>query len=183
MNELKKEKWLNYLALTTVIFAVCATLSTFKGGGFSSRAILAQSQASDQWAFYQSKSIKSYLYELQAEKLQLEMKTNSNTMPKDISSEYRSRIDFYNGKTRKYADEKTKIEQNAKILEWTRDSSQQHAQAFGMAVIFLQIAILLSSIAALLKKKLVWITGILMGIAGMVFFLNGFLLFLSNIMI
>ena len=28
MAEEKKEKWLNYLALTTVIFAVCATLST-----------------------------------------------------------------------------------------------------------------------------------------------------------
>ena len=35
MAEEKKEPWLNYLALTTVIFAVCATLSTFKGGGFS----------------------------------------------------------------------------------------------------------------------------------------------------
>jgi hypothetical protein len=28
MAEEKKEKWLNYLALTTVILAVCATLST-----------------------------------------------------------------------------------------------------------------------------------------------------------
>ncbi len=35
MAEEKKEKWLNYLALATVILAVCATLSTFKGGGFS----------------------------------------------------------------------------------------------------------------------------------------------------
>jgi hypothetical protein len=33
MAEEKKETWLNYLALTTVILAVCATLSTFKGGG------------------------------------------------------------------------------------------------------------------------------------------------------
>ncbi len=29
MAEEKKEGWLNYLALTTVILAVCATLSTF----------------------------------------------------------------------------------------------------------------------------------------------------------
>ena len=35
MAEEKKEPWLNYLALTTVIFAVCATRSTFKEGGFS----------------------------------------------------------------------------------------------------------------------------------------------------
>ncbi len=68
MAEEKKERWLSYLALTTVIFAVCATLSTFKGGGFSTKSVLAQTQASDQWAYYQSKSIKSYLYELQKEK-------------------------------------------------------------------------------------------------------------------
>jgi hypothetical protein len=35
MAEEKKENWLNYLALTTVIRTVCATLSTFKGGNFS----------------------------------------------------------------------------------------------------------------------------------------------------
>jgi hypothetical protein len=35
MTEDKKEAWVNLLALTTIIFAVCATLSTFKGGGFS----------------------------------------------------------------------------------------------------------------------------------------------------
>jgi hypothetical protein len=31
MADEKKEPWLNYLALTTVIIAVCATLSTFRG--------------------------------------------------------------------------------------------------------------------------------------------------------
>ena len=33
MTEDRKEPWLNYLALTTVVIAVCATLATFKGGG------------------------------------------------------------------------------------------------------------------------------------------------------
>ena len=41
MAEEPKEKWLNYLALTTVILAVCATLSTFKGGSYSTRSVLA----------------------------------------------------------------------------------------------------------------------------------------------
>jgi len=63
LAEEKKEPWLNYLALTTVIFAVCATLSTFKGGSYSTRSVLSQSQAANQWAFYQAKSIKGYLYE------------------------------------------------------------------------------------------------------------------------
>lgn len=175
MAEEKKENWLNYLALTTVVFAVCATLSTFKGGGFSTRSVLAQSQASDQWAYFQSKSIKAYLYELQKDKLELESKTGK--LPAPLKEEYLKRIDFYAKKISKYEGEKAKIEKDAKGLEGVRDEAQKHSQAFGMAVIFLQIAILLSSIAALMKKKFVWILGILTGFFGIVHFVNGFLLF------
>ncbi len=32
MAEEKKEVWLNFLALATVMFAVCAALLTFRGG-------------------------------------------------------------------------------------------------------------------------------------------------------
>lgn len=74
MVEEKKEKWLNYVALATVVLAVCATLSTFKAGGYSTRSVLSQTQASDQWAYFQSKSIKGYIYELQRDKLALELK-------------------------------------------------------------------------------------------------------------
>lgn len=88
MAEEKKEKWLNYLALTTVIFAVCATLSTFRGGSFSTKSVLAQSEASDQWAYYQAKSIKGYLYELQKERFELEVKATGSKMPKALIKEY-----------------------------------------------------------------------------------------------
>jgi len=60
----KKEPWLNYLALTTVVLAVCATLATFKGGGYSTRSVISQAQASDQWAFYQAKAMKGYQWEV-----------------------------------------------------------------------------------------------------------------------
>ena len=59
-----------------------------------------------------------------------------------------------------------------------RDDAQKHAQIFGIAVIFLQIAILLSSIAALMKKKSVWVVGLITGACGLVYFANGFFLFL-----
>jgi len=47
-----------------------------------------------------------------------------------------------------------------------------------MAVIYLQIAILLSSIAGLLKKKVVWLTGTIAGLVGVIYFADGFLVFL-----
>ena len=178
MAEEKKEPWLNWLALTTIILAVCATMATFKGGGFSTRSVLSQTQASDQWAYYQSKSIKGYLYEMQKDQLEMQVKTLGATLSPALSGEYQRKIDGYAAKIAKYEAEKTKIQADAKKLEAVRDDAQQHSKAFGMAVIFLQIAILLSSIAALLKKKYIWVLGVLIGACGVVEFVNGFLLFM-----
>ncbi len=179
MAEEKKEKWLNYLALTTVILAVCATLSTFKGGGYSTKSLLSQTQASDQWAFFQAKSIKGNLYEIQKEKIELELELLRARGPKEVASDYEKKLDAYTKKVAKYDGEKDEIQKEAKRLESIRDDAKSHSQAFGIAVIFLQIGILLSSIAALLKKKIVWIAGLALGAIGLVHFANGFLIFLK----
>lgn len=171
----KKEPWLNYLALSTVILAVCATLSTFKGGGFSTRSVMSQAQASDQWAFFQAKSVKLNLYELQKEKLQMELVGHS--MPKTETEAYQKAIEGYQHKIEKYEKEKEEIKQEAKRLEEARDDAQKHGKIFGIAIIYLQIAILLSSIAGLLKKKPVWMAGLAIGALGLVYFADGFLLF------
>ncbi len=177
MAEEKKESWLNYLALTTVILAVCATLSTFKGGGYSTRSVMSQTQASDQWAFFQSKSIKSYIYEMQRDKLQLELKAMGGKLSKDASDEYAKKVDDYTKKIEKYDKEKAEIQNEAKRFESIRNDAQKHSQIFGIAVIYLQIAILLSSIAALIKKKPVWLLGVSVGLIGVVYFADGFLMF------
>jgi hypothetical protein len=176
MAEDKKEPWLNYLALATVILAVCATLSTFKGGGYSTRSVMSQSQASDQWAFFQAKSIKSYMYQMQKENLELKLLDLNRGAAKETVNNYLSKIDDYKKKIEKYDQDKTEIQDKAKQLESVRDEAQKHSQAFGMAIIFLQIAILLSSIAALLKKKLVWYGGLATGVVGLFYFADGFLL-------
>ena len=178
MAEEKKEPWLNYLALTTVIFAVCATLSTLKGGGFSTRSVMSQSQASDQWAYYQAKSIKGYVYELQQEKFEMELKAMKG-MPRSLAADYEKRIAGYREKIERYEKEKEEIKRKADELEKRRDDSQQHAGAFGLAAMFLQIAILLSSIAALMKRKLFWFIGVAGGSIGLVYFFNGFFLFMK----
>ncbi|HUI46804.1 MAG TPA: DUF4337 domain-containing protein [Nitrospirota bacterium] len=179
MVEEKKEPWLNFLALTTVIFAVCATLSTLKGGSYGSKAMMSQSQASDQWAFYQAKAIKGYLYDLQREKLEMDMKALKGTASRSVTADYQKKIDGYAEKARKYEDEKAEIMKTAKSLEAVRDDAQKHSGAFGLAAMFLQIAILLSSIAALMKKKFFWYFGMLSGALGLVSFFNGFFSFLK----
>lgn len=177
MAEEKKEPWLNYLALSTVIFAVCATLSTFKGGSFSTRSVMSQTQAANQWAYYQAKSLKGYLYEIQKELLELEVGKADNSVSPSAVEAHMKVIDNFSKKIAKYDEEKAQIQQEARRLESVRDKAQNNAQIFGFAVIFLQIAILLSSISALMRKKPIWFLSLVVGVAGLVCFADGFLLF------
>jgi len=175
----KKETWINYLAFTTVIFAALATLSTFKGGGFSSRSVVFQAQASDQWAYFQAKSIRESLYLIQKENLSLQL----GLLPAGVAPEEKEKITQAlaqaDSKITKYEAEKNDIEKAARALEQNRDEAQTHAKPLGLEVIFLQIAIVLSSIGGLLKRKEVWYLGLPIGLAGITLFVDGFLLFLS----
>lgn len=175
MAEEKKEPWLNQLALATVIFAVGATLSTFKGGGYSTQSVINQTQASDQWAFYQAKSTKQHLFEVAVEQFQLQLKSLPAKNP--AVPAYEKAIAEHQAEIERYKTEKKEIEAKAKALEATRDDAKRHGKPFGMAVIFLQVAVLLNSIASLMKMKRIWWTAIPVGLVGLFFFADGFLLF------
>lgn len=174
MADDKKEPWLNLLALTTVILAVCATLATFKGGGHSTRTVLNQSMASDEWAHYQAKGIKGNIYELEA----LRLKREIQLAPKASIPVLEQSLADVEKKVTKYEGEKAEIQKVARGYEEAKAEAQKHGAAFGLAVIFLQIGILLSSIAALLKQKPVYYLGLAVGVVGIVYFINGFLLFI-----
>jgi hypothetical protein len=73
----KRESWTKFVSLTMVCIAVLAAIATLKGGGFSTRtlkemneATFNQAQASDQWSFYEARSIKENLYEIELEHLE-----------------------------------------------------------------------------------------------------------------
>jgi hypothetical protein len=174
----KKEGWLTYMAITTVLIAVAATLSTFKGGGYSTRSLLNQTKASDQWAFFQSKSIKSYIYDLRRENLELQVESLEKQKGNEaLIKKYRDLSIDYELEVKKYEEEKEAISKVATSFEIIRDESKTHSDKFGIGVIFLQISILLSSIATLSKKRFVWICGLAFGAIGIFFFLDGFFLF------
>lgn len=173
-NEKKRERWINYLAVTTVLLAVCATLSSFKLEHFSVESVLKQVMASDQWAFYQAKGTKGYLYELQKEKLELELKTIEKTASADLAQDYREKIESYGRQAKRYDKEKEDIMKEAKHLEKERDEAHERRELFGKSIIFLQMGILLCSVAALMKRKSLWGLGSLVGIFGIAYFAYGF---------
>src|ERR1043165_915793 len=72
----KREAWTKYTSLSIVFIAVLAAVATQWSGKYSSRVLVAlndatfnQAKASDQWGYYQAKSIKQNLYEVARDQL------------------------------------------------------------------------------------------------------------------
>src|ERR1700722_16663407 len=60
----RREAWTKYVSLTVVLIAVVASIAAQWGGKYSSMSQMSQAQASDQWNFYESQSIKQHMFEL-----------------------------------------------------------------------------------------------------------------------
>ena len=51
--------WISWVALSTAILAVLAAIAGLLSGKHANEAMMSQIQASDQWGYYQAKSIKA----------------------------------------------------------------------------------------------------------------------------
>lgn len=162
--------WLNWLAITTIIMSASATLGSSKSAGFTSGAMMAQNKASDQWAFYQAKSIKQHSFELQKDVLQAQLAQ----APAATSAKFAEKLNAYDANIERYTKERKEVKADAERFEHERDLSQKNGKLFGTSIIYLQIGITLSALSALLKKKPVWWLSLVVGAAGMLYFFNGF---------
>src|SRR5437763_9386809 len=53
------ERWISWVALSTAILAVLAAIAGLLSGKHANEAMMSQIEASDQWGYYQAKSIKA----------------------------------------------------------------------------------------------------------------------------
>lgn len=171
-----KEKWQGWLALSTAIMAVLAALTTLYMGKFSSRAILAQGQESDQWAYYQAKSIKGHTFEINKKTLELQFLAQKGLSP-EAAAEFRKTIQKYGDETKRYDAEKKDIKEKADGIAKAKFKAQDMGGNFAYALIFLQIALMLSSIASLTKRHYLWYIALICNVGWLFFFLDAWMLF------
>ena len=161
----KRERWTKYVSLTMVVIAVLAAIATLKGGGFSTRtlkdmneATFNQTQASDQWSFFEAKSIKQNLYQIELDHLNAAPAPDAATVAK-----MKAKVD-------KYDKDKADITATAKKYEAARDAarnsatiSAEHSKQMGLAITLFQIAIALGAMCLIVKKKPLWIVSTILG--------------------
>jgi len=168
-----QEQWIKWVALTTTILAVCAAIGSLKGGGYSTQVQVMTTLESNKWSYFQSKSIKQHVTEMERDLLTLEILKSDVPAVKDGIQQKLKTVD---DNITRYDKEKAAIKSEAEDLSKKQGELKRHGGNFGLAVMFFQIAIMLSAIGSLLKQRSSWLFGLVIGAAGLVYFVNGFFL-------
>ena len=170
-EELHKEggRFLHAIALSTAILAALAALASLRAGATVNEALVLkteaarlQSEASDQWAYYQAKGVKAGVAEV------------SRAV---FAAAGKEEPPAYEEKQRRYAEEQAEIKARAQEKEKERDARDAEANhllhahhRFAMAVAFFQVSIALGAVAALTRLRLVWFGSMGVGIVGLAMF-------------
>ncbi|PYS53363.1 MAG: hypothetical protein DMG13_12940 [Acidobacteria bacterium] len=168
-----RSRWIVYLSFSTALIAVLAAVAALESGAYSNEALmqknealLAQSKASDQWAYYQAKSVKAAIYATQAAAWK---QTNPELAEKDQVEATR-----YGTEEQEISKTANELEKEVKKYSDSSDKSMEHHHRFAYSVTMFQISIALAAVAALSRKKMVWYAGLLIAILGLLYFADAF---------
>ncbi len=174
MPEPPKETWMQWVALTTTILAVCAAISSLKASSYSTRVQVQTTKEANHWAYYQSKSIKEHSFRLNRDILNYaNLLGNPNPQVQQFLT---AKIKDYDQEINRYDLEKKQIKTEAETIIKEQEFLKRHNAAFSLAVMLLQIAIMMSAVAALIKRKSMWFAGLALSLVGLVYMANGFFL-------
>lgn len=142
--------WIAWVALSTAVLAVLAAIAGLLSAHHVDEAMMNQIEASDQWSYYQAKSIKASV-------LDAKMSLAGTAGESD-----RSKYD-------RYEKEQEEIKSEAERKEAAAKSNFHKHQVFARGVTMFQIAIAIAAISALTRKRRFWIVSLLFGAAGCAF--------------
>jgi len=150
--ERTEENWILRVALTAALLAVFAAIAALYAGHHANEAMLEQIQASDQWSYYQAKSIKSMLLKSKTDLLK--------TLDKPVDAQDEAKLE-------EYAGELKDIEQKAREAEQSSHRNFSRHTVLAKSVTAFQIAIAVCAISALTKRKWLWYFSMASGCGGL----------------
>ena len=149
------ENWISWVALSTAILAVLAAIAGLLSGKHANEAMMSQIEASDQWGYYQAKSVKASV---------LDAKIALSTAPSESDA----------AKSERYEKEQEEIKSEAEHKQAEAKSNFHQHEVFARGVTMFQIAIAIAAISALTRKRAFWMVSLLFGVAGCAFLVLGF---------
>ena len=173
---MKGKAFTKRVALTTAIFAVALAITSLGGNKAMKEMLLAQQQASDQWAFYQAKVLREHLYRSQKLRLEIDLVERGGGMKPEAKERMEGLLKKMADEEARFNAEKKEIEKEAKKLEHERDVNRGKDPYFEFGEILLQIAIVMASVSILSAARSVFYFAIASASLGALSSLNGFFL-------
>ncbi len=175
LEEIKEKGFNRRIALITAVYAVVLAIASLGGNHAMKEMLLAQQQASDQWAYYQAKSIREHLYKTQKVLLENELDLLSQTASPESAEKVKASIEALAGGESKFVSDKKEIEQEARKLEKERDTYRSQDPYFEYAEVLLQIAIVMASVSIISASGAVFGFSLLVASLGALMCANGYL--------
>jgi len=163
----EEEPWTLPVAITISILAVLVAMATLMGHRSSIEAVLLQTQATDQWAYYQAKNIR--LHEMQTVSDVLGI---LNLGDKEKADALRAK---YQNEIARYEKDKDQIGEKAKEYENERALLSRREDRFDAGEVILDIALIICSLTLLTRIKAFWYSGMVIGVVGFFIGVSGFL--------
>ena len=176
LEEIKAKTFTKRIALTTAIFAVLLAITSLGGNNAMKEMLLSQQQASDQWAFYQSKALREHLYKTNGLRIEMDLLERGAGMNPETKKRYETMLKNMRAEETRFGEEKKKIEEEAKQLETERDKNRSKDPYFDFAEVLLQISIVLASISILAVSRQIFYFAIVSASLGTILMLNGYLM-------
>jgi hypothetical protein len=156
------------VSITISIMAVLVSGATLLGHRAHTEELLLQSQATDQWAYYQAKNGRYHGMQNTADLIQ-------TMIPRD-KDKAEAMLKKYEKDIERYDSDKEDISEKAKELEKERDLVSRRADRFDGGEALLEIGLVICSITMLTKRKFFWFSGALIGALGVALALTGLFL-------
>lgn len=176
MEEIKEKAFTRKVAMTTAVYAVVLAITSLGGNNAMKEMLLAQQQASDQWAYYQAKVIREHLYRIEKMRLEAGLLERGEGFSQEAREHYEKLRDRMEKEENRYNSEKKEIEREARNLEQERDRNRDKDPYFDYAEVLLQIAIVMATVAILASSAPMYLFSMVLATVGGVLSLNGFTL-------
>jgi hypothetical protein len=156
------------ISLTMAILAVLVATVSLLGHRAHTEEVILQNKISDQWAYFQAKSIRRHTDELFADMTSIIAAKDAALMAK-LHEKYAAEAERYRG-------EGKELEAKAHELEAETEHERKRADRFDLGEAILEIALVITSITLLSGRRLFWFVGIFLGISGIALGVTGLLL-------
>lgn len=162
----EEEPWTLPVAITISILAVLVAMATLMGHRSSIEAVLLQTQASDQWAYYQAKNIRLHEMQSVADLIGV-LDRGEKEKAEALREKYKTEIE-------RYEKDKDQISEKAKELENERAVISRKEDRFDAGEVVLDIALIICSLTLLTRIKAFWYSGMAIGVVGFFLGVSGF---------